>query len=131
MELRAEQEAEDVDRPALLRELAELLNWGVRSSYISLFYFISIIFQETVGRALKRITPEDPRKARLQGKNKKDAESAPSVEDAKKKETWSRLVEIADALVGVGLTSLYEMTREEVEDKLDETVRTLSSAILW
>lgn len=73
---------------------------------------------------MKRMTPEDPRKAKLQNKNKKTATpEGHTDEEAKKRAQWTRFVEICDALVGVGITSLYEMTREEVEDKLDETVR--------
>jgi len=94
-----EEKASMVDRVALLTELAAQLKWG-----------------ETVGHRLKELAPIDPRKAKLRGK----ANSTPPVDDPEKKRVWERFVEISDALVGDGLTSLYEMKREDVEDRIDE-----------
>ena len=56
--------------------------------------------------------------SRLRPKHEKKGQHTPANEDAEKH--WNRMVEISDALVGVGLASLYQMKREELEDKLEE-----------
>jgi len=63
------------------------------------------------------LRPKHEKKARDAGKVPK---SEPNNETTK---SWDHLVEVSDALVGVGLTSLFQMTREEIEDKIEDDAK--------
>jgi hypothetical protein len=86
-----EEKEVEVNRTALLSQLAEMLHWG-----------------ESVKTAMNRLRPKHEKKGQETTKNEETTKA------------WNQLVEISDALVGVGLTSLYQMTREEIEDKIED-----------